>query len=276
MRSMLTASRSAILALGRGSATPGWAILVVGLSITAWLAMLVTMAGMDQGPGTPLHALPAFLLGWIVMLTAMMLPSELNYVGAFTVLLRGRGRSPADRQRTVASFIGGYGAAWLVYGLGAFTLDYLARASGSTILKWDRGGPYLAGAVLIGAGLYQLSPLKQACLKGCRSPLSFFSRYWRDGDLGSFEMGARHGLVCVGCCWALMAVMFAVGSMSLVWMAILTLFMFAEKMFPHGRQLALPIAGFLWIMGIWIIASPNTAPLLKSPLIYGRSICHGY
>lgn len=87
-------------------------------------------------------------------------------------------------------------------------------------------------------------------------------------------MGARHGLVCVGCCWALMAVMFAVGAMSLTWMALLTAFMFAEKVLPKGRALAVPIAIFLWAMGLWIAVSPDTAPLLKDPMMFG-SVCKG-
>lgn len=275
MRSALAVSRSAVAALGRGSPSSGWTMVVVALGAAAWLAMLVLMGGMDQGPGTPLHELPVFLVGWIVMLTAMMLPSELNYVGAFGLLLKGRGKPAAERRRRVQSFIAGYFVAWVGYGLVAYLLDSAVRALNLEMAAWYRDGPYLAGAVLIGAGLYQVSPLKHACLKGCRSPLSFFARYWRDGDLGAVRMGVRHGLVCVGCCWALMAVMFAVGAMSLTWMALLTVFMFAEKVLPHGRKLTLLIAGFLWIMGIWIAVSPTTAPLLKDPLIFG-SICKGF
>jgi predicted metal-binding membrane protein len=274
MKSVLVASRSAVIALGRGSSTPGWAIIVVALSLAAWFVMLVVMSGMDHGPGTPLHDLPMFLGGWVIMLTAMMLPSELNYIGAFGVLLRGRGTGAVDRQRRVISFIVGYGFAWVAYGLAAYLLDWAARAIDLDMIAWNRAGPYVAGSVLIGAALYQLSPFKHSCLKGCRSPLSFFARYWREGDLGSGEMGFRHGLVCVGCCWALMGVMFAVGVMSLTWMALLTLFMFAEKMLPKGQKLAVPIATFLAVMGLWIALSPETAPLLKDPMVFA-SLCGG-
>lgn len=275
MKSFLTASRSAIISLGRGSATPGWTIAIVGLSAAAWLAMLVSMAGMDEGPGTPLHDLPTFLIGWVVMLTAMMLPSELNYIAAFGVLLTGRGKPLGERRRRIRSFMTGYGVAWLAYGLLAYGLDFAVRAVGAEWVSWNRTGPYLAGSALIIAGAYQFSTLKHACLAGCRSPLSFFSRYWREGNTGAAAMGFRHGLVCVGCCWALMAVMFVVGIMSFSWMALLTVFMFAEKMFPHGGRLSTPIAIFLGVMGVWTIVSPDTAPLLQHPFLYRAVFCHG-
>jgi predicted metal-binding membrane protein len=118
------------------------------------------------------------------------------------------------------------------------------------------------------AGLYQVSALKHSCLNHCRSPLSFFARHWRQGRQGAVRMGLRHGLVCVGCCWALTAVMFAMGIMSLTWMALLTLFMFVEKVAPRGHALTIPIACFLWTMGLWIAVSPETAPLLKDPIRY--------
>jgi predicted metal-binding membrane protein len=276
MRSVLIASRAAIASLGRGSATPGWTIAIVGLSAAAWFAMLVLMGDMDQGPGTPLHDLPVFLTGWVVMLCAMMLPSELNYVAAFGVLLKRPGITAGKRRRRTLSFIAGYGIAWIAYGLAAYSLDSIVRSAGLEWIAWNRAGSYLAGSVLVLAGLYQFSTLKHACLTGCRSPLSFFSRYWRDGNGGAIAMGFRHGLVCVGCCWALMAVMFAVGVMSFSWMAMLTVLMFAEKMLPHGKKLTAPIAIFLAAMGIWIAAAPDTAPLLKRQFLYRASICHAH
>ncbi|MFJ3485513.1 DUF2182 domain-containing protein [Pseudomonas sp. NPDC090202] len=270
---MKTASTVSPPAAGRRLSVSGWTLIVVVLSIAAWLATLVWMGGMDQGPGTPLHHLPVFLGGWVLMLTAMMLPSELNYIAAFAGMLRGRAVPGPVRARRVLSFIGGYAIAWLAYGLLAFALDALVRGLSPAFLAWNRGGPALAGAVLILAGLFQLSSLKHVCLKGCRSPFSFFQQYWKQDNGGAVVMGFRHGLVCVGCCWALMAVMFAVGAMSLTWMALLTLFMFAEKMLPGGHRLATPIAGFLWLMGLWIALSPETAPLLQDPMMFD-GYCH--
>lgn len=250
-----------------------WTILVVSLTVAAWLFSVLVMGSMDEGPWTPLHGLPMFLVSWVVMLTAMMLPSELNYIGAFASVTRARGLASTTRLRRMGSFIGGYGVAWIAYGALAFMLDRGARLASPAFLRWDEWGAYLAGAVLIAAGFYQISSLKHACLSGCRSPLSFFGRHWREGNRGALVMGFRHGLVCVGCCWGLMAVMFAVGAMSLTWMAILTVFMFSEKIFPGGHRLAIPIAAFLWIMGFWIVVAPATAPLLKLPLLAGGAVC---
>lgn len=246
----------------------GWTVAVVLVSVIAWLATLMLMSGMDEGPGTPLHTLPVFLAGWVLMLTAMMLPSELNYIAAFAGMLRGRGTSRILRVQRILGFITGYAVAWIVYGLAAYVLDAVVRAFGLDIIAWDRAGPWLAGGVMISAGFYQISSLKHVCLTGCRSPFSFFQLHWRSGNRGAVVMGFKHGLVCVGCCWALMAVMFAVGAMSLTWMALLTLFMFAEKVLPKGQKLAIPIACFLVTMGVWIAVSPTTAPLLQDPMIF--------
>lgn len=256
-------------------ATAAWCIGVVALGMAAWLAALFVMAGMDQGPGTPLHDFPVFLIGWIIMLTAMMLPSEIKYVTVFAASLQNRAMAPWARLGHVASFISGYGVAWVAYGILAFVLDALVRDSAVEFVSWDRAGPLLAGSVLVLAGLYQVSPLKQACLTHCRSPLSYFAHNWRPGRLGALRMGISHGLVCVGCCWALMAVMFAVGAMSLVWMGLLALLMFAEKILPFGRRLAFPIAAFLWLMGVWIAVSPDSAPLLTDPFLFG-GICRAF
>lgn len=267
IKTVLSTSRSAASALGRGQSGLGWTIMVVALSLAAWFDMLVLMGDMDEGPGTPLHDLPMFLVGWAVMLTAMMLPSELNYIAAFVALLKGRGGKAITRARIMTCFIAGYGVAWVAYGLAAYILDAVVRSLGPAFMAWDRQGPLLAGAVLIIAGLFQVASLKNVCLTGCRSPLSFFARYWRRGDFGALLMGARHGMVCVGCCWAMMAVMFAVGVMSPTWMALLTLLMFAEKVLPRGQKLAIPIAVFLCAMGVWIAVSPESAPFVKDPRI---------
>ncbi len=271
---VLSASRSAMTVLGRGQPGLGWTIVVVALSVAAWFEMLVVMGDMDEGPGTPLSDLPTYLVGWVVMLTAMMLPSELNYIAAFSAMTRSRRASPLARTRLMASFIAGYAVAWIGYGLVAYLIDFAVRSISPGFLAWDRAGPYWAGAVLVVAGIFQVSSLKNVCLTGCRSPLSFFAQHWRSGDRGALLMGARHGMVCVGCCWALMAVMFVVGVMSPTWMALLTLVMFAEKVLPNGHKLALPIAWVIGAMGVWIAVSPSTAPLLKSPLVSHVAMTH--
>lgn len=253
----------------------GWTIVIVALSVAAWLATLALMGQMDEGPGTPLHRLPVFLTGWILMLTAMMLPSELNYVSALYGMLRARGAGSAERTTRVTSFLAGYGIAWVMYGFGAYVLDAAIRWFGPAFLAWNRYGPQFAGGVLVVAGLFQLTSLKHVCLKGCRSPLSFFAQHWRPANKGAIAMGFRHGVDCVACCWAMMGVMFAVGVMSLTWMALLTFFMFAEKVFPKGDKLTYPIAIFFVVMGAWIAISPDSAPMLKNPMLYaGLCITH--
>jgi hypothetical protein len=149
----LSASRSAVSPLGGRLSVSGWTVLVVALSLATWLGVLVFMSGMDQGPGTPLHALPVFLVGWVVMLTAMMLPSELNYIGAFAAVLKARGRASVAIPHLMACFVVGYGIAWVAYGLAAYLLDSAVRAVSPEMIAWNHAGPYLAGSVLIIAGL---------------------------------------------------------------------------------------------------------------------------
>jgi predicted metal-binding membrane protein len=239
----------------------------------AWIAALIVMADHDEGPGTPLHDFPTFLAGWVVMLTAMMLPSEVSYVRVFAAVSAERAAGRSEGRVRVLAFVAGFGLAWTLYGVIAFAMDAAIRAAAFDFISWTRAGPPIAGSVLVLAGLYQISRLKEACLTHCRTPLSYFARQWRPGRAGALRMGLVHGLVCVGCCWALMAVMFAVGAMSLIWMGLLGLLMFAEKVLPTGPRLALPIAIVLCAMGAWIAASPDTAPLLKDPLLYGSAIC---
>lgn len=247
---------------------------VIALGIVGWITALIMMRGMDQGPGTPLHNFPTFLMGWIIMLTAMMLPSEMIYVKVYTTILKGKitlQQGKSGLAIPLICFLAGYGIAWILYGTLAFILDALIRMSAFEFINWNQEGPRIAGSILFLAGLYQVSSLKYACLTHCRSPFSFFAHHWRIGILGSLQMGVLHGLICVACCWALMAVMFAVGAMNLAWMGVLTLLMFAEKIVPFGQKLTLPIAIFLWVMGGWIAVTPGSAPFLKNPLLLDTS-----
>ena len=137
----------------------------------------------------------------------------------------------------------------------------------------DAATVWCVGIIVLAFAAWLAALVLMACLTHCRTPLSYFARHWRPGWAGALRMGLGHGLVCVGCCWALMAIMFAVGAMSLIWMGLLALLMFAEKMLPGGNRLALPIAVVLWVLGIWIAVSPDTAPLMADPLLFGSSIC---
>ena len=247
----------------------------MALGLLAWLLLLLLMSStLMRNADAGRYALSLHLLSWVLMLTAMMLPSELTYLGALRSVLAVRLDHARDRHAAWLSFVAGYGFAWLGYGMVAYLVDALLQPY--SIILWNHAGPELAGAALILAGAYQLSPLKRVCLRHCRSPLAFFARHWRDGRFGALAMGTRHGLVCVGCCWALMALMFIFSAMNLTWMALLTLLMFAEKVLPQGQRLALPTAGALAAMGLWVFVSPATAPLLQAPLVFSGGWCRAY
>jgi predicted metal-binding membrane protein len=162
-------------------------------------------------------------------------------------------------------FILGYFAAWTAFGLAAYLVDHCIRLLDLESLAWDRGGPIVAGGAVVAAGLYQLTPFKGVCLTHCRSPLDFFLASWREGRGGALRMGLHHGLYCVGCCWGLMLVLFAVGVMSLFWMALIAVLIFAEKVFRVGPRLA-PVSGIILIaLGLWIAAAPTAITGLHAP-----------
>jgi predicted metal-binding membrane protein len=133
--------------------------------------------------------------------------------------------------------LAGYLTAWLAFSICAASLQKLLQPTGliSEMMLWSRSAP-LSAIVLASAGLYQFSPLKRACLAQCRSPVNFLTAYWRPGVAGSFLLGMRHGIYCVGCCWLLMALLFVGGIMNLIWIAALALIVFVEKILPGGER----------------------------------------
>ena len=154
-------------------------------------------------------------------------------------------------------FVAGYLAVWTAYGLAAFGVYRVIAACTSGFLAWDRTGPYVAGGAIVLAGLYELTPLKSACLRHCRTPLHFILHGWRDGRFGAVRMGAEHGGYCVGCCWGLMLLLFALGVMSLFWMAVVAALIFAQKLLPFGQRLPYALALALLALGIWVAAAPG-------------------
>jgi len=167
---------------------------------------------------------------WQAMMVAMMAPVVAPWVTAFAALAAREGRG---RGRARVAFGGGYFVAWLGYSVAAAFAQFLLQRRG--VLGSGLALPSHAGAlVLVGAGLFQLTPLKQACLTHCRNPLTYFLQRWHDGPPGGFGVGLRHGLYCVGCCWALMATAFALGVMNVAWMAGLVVVMAIEQRVPRG------------------------------------------
>ena len=194
---------------------------------------------------------------WMVMMMAMMLPAVLPWVLLFASTSRTRDPGVGPHF-PAALFLGGYFAIWAPYCLAAAVGQRLLQRTGALSAELHVGS--LAGGVLlVAAGLFQLTPLKAACLKHCRTPLGFFLTRWRDGPSGAFGMGLRHGLFCRGCCWALMGLSFALGLMNLLWMAILTLVLCAEKIAPGGQAVSRAFGLVLGAWGFWLLTTA-TAP----------------
>ena len=234
------------------------AALVLGLALVAWIVAVQRMRGMDTGPGTSLGGIGWFVGIWVTMMAAMMLPSAAPMVLIYAKVA-GSGKGPAV-VAPVWVFVAGYLAAWTLFGLLAFGVYRAIVAPGGGYLAWDRGGPYVAGAALAGAGLYALTPLKNLCLRHCRSPIHFVLSGLRPGRLGALRMGVEHGAYCVGCCWGLMVALFALGIMSLFRMAVVAAVVFAEKVVPRGQQLASVFAVLLVALGVWVASAPGSVP----------------
>ena len=203
------------------------------LSLLAWLYLLrgagmepmAGMAGMAMAPG---FALVAAM--WWAMMVAMMIPSAAPAILLYATVHRRAQASPPP----TAAFLAGYLACWLAFSLVAAWLQLALTSPMSMALDSTNA----SGALLVAAGLYQLSPLKDACLGRCRSPAQFLTRHYRPGAAGAARLGAIHGAFCVGCCWLLMSLLFVIGVMNLAWVAALTLLVAAEKLLPGGSWIA--------------------------------------
>jgi predicted metal-binding membrane protein len=203
------------------------------------------------GLGLPWYAaLMVFLATWQIMTAAMMLPSSMPML----YMLIHASRQGARPRRVQAAFLSGYAAVWSAFAVAAFILDMAAQAlTGSW--PWLAERPWLIGGVTLAvAGGFQFSALKERCLTACRSPLGFFVLHYRRGEGGAWRLGLRHGAFCLGCCWALMLVMFGVGIHSLMLMAVLAGVMVIEKAVPGGRRLSPLIGGsLLALAGLWLL-----------------------
>lgn len=235
-----------------------WASLAAIVALS-WLYLVRMNRGMAaMMPAMPAPSLaaalpPAFLM-WSIMMVAMMVPTTVHTLSLFMAL--SAKRNP-DRPLTLAafSFVGGYVAAWLGYSLlVAVSQVALARAAFLTPMLQSTS-VVVSAAILLAAGFFQFTALKDACLAKCRTPLGFFLGEWRDGAAGAFTMGLRHGSFCVVCCWALMAVMWVVGAMNLLWVAALTVFMLAEKLVPARWQVSRWAGAAFVLWGVAILVA---------------------
>jgi predicted metal-binding membrane protein len=231
--------------------------VLLGLGAVAWAVTADRMGGMDAGPGTDPGSVGFFVVVWVVMMAAMMFPSVLPMVVVYGRVSRRHGRTPF--------FVAGYLLTWTGAGLLAWGLFVAGRAVSGDAFAWDRGGRWLAGGVLVLAAAYQLTPLKDRCLTKCRGPLRFVLESWREGRAGALRMGAAQGAWCVGCCWALMAALFALGVMSVAWMAFVAALIALEKLAPWRVAANRAIAVGLLAVGIGLAAAPSSVPALTVP-----------
>ncbi len=227
---------------------------------------MVPMPGMAMGgmsaAGWSIGNAAMFVVLWTVMMTAMMLPAAAPMILIFA-------SAQGKRQRGTAVptwiFAGGYVLVWAAVGLAVYGLVQVGSEIARRVAAADRAvwAPLALGTTLVVAGLYQFTPAKRVCLTHCRSPFAFVAEHWRDGRSGALRMGVRHGAYCLGCCWALFAVLVAAGVMSLAWMLLLTLVVFVEKVLPHGRRASVLIGIALVAMGLLVGSGALPASLLS-------------
>jgi predicted metal-binding membrane protein len=237
----------------------GLVTLLFALAGIGWWWTAEQMRGMDNGPWTGLGTAGWFLGVWVVMMAAMMFPSVSPTVALYS-RMTGR-RSPLSP----ILFSTGYLITWAAAGIVAFAVGVAASRSAGDGLAWNQAGRAVAGATLVLAAIYELTPLKDACLGKCRSPLGLLLGSWRDGRMGALRMGAKNGAWCVGCCWALMASLFALGVMSIAWMAFVAGLVAVEKTVPWRQPATYGTAVVLLTLGILLLAAPNAIPALTIP-----------
>ncbi len=232
-------------------------LLLAGLAGIAWTVTADRMRGMDMGPGTRLGGLGWFLGVWVTMMAAMMLPSLSPMAVAYS-----RGGGPVRQIAGTTLFAVGYLLVWLAGGLLAYALIAGVRSLDLRFLAWDRAGQYITGAVIVGAALYELTPLKARCLRRCRD-----SRLLQDrpGALGALTCGVEQGGFCVGCSGALMVVLFALGVMSVSWMVLIAVLTAAEKLLPSEMVFSRATAALLIALGIAVLFFPTEVPGLTIP-----------
>jgi len=241
-------------------------VSLIVLTGAAWAVMLHHAISMSEPMGWAAHGamgvgmsdkptvggLGVFVAVWTVMMAAMMLPSAAPIILTFAAAQARRDRNVAV---STGMFVAGYLLVWAYAGLVVYLLIYAGKDLVDRLAWLESGAwaPLSLGVTLTLAGLYQFTPLKRLCLRHCRSPLAFVRRHWHDGWDRPVELGGRHGLYCLGCCWAFFGVMVAAaGTMNIAWMVLITLVVFAEKVFPHGPRISAVAAFGLIALGLLV------------------------
>jgi predicted metal-binding membrane protein len=235
----------------------GIVAVLFALAAIGWWWTVVEMRGMDDGPWTALGTFGWFLGVWVVMMAAMMFPSVSPTVALYARMSRSRVLPVA--------FTAGYVATWAAAGAVAFLIALITTQAAHGALRWDQAGQGIAGVTLLVAAGYELTPLKDVCLGKCRSPLGTLLGSWRDGWAGAFRMGLGNGAWCVGCCWALMASLFALGVMSVTWMAAVAALIALEKTLPWRRVATYGTTIVLVVLGVIMLIAPDALPGLTVP-----------
>jgi predicted metal-binding membrane protein len=262
----MTDGRSAASAVGgvRPAFTAGrvqWGLVATLMALTCagwWWTTTRAMRGMDNGPWTGLGSFGWFVVVWVVMMAAMMFPSVAPTIALYA-------RMSTTSRLVPAVFTSGYLLTWAGAGVVAWLIGLAGRHAAGGGLAWGEAGRPLAGGTLILAAVYELTPLKNACLGRCRSPLGFLLGSWRGGWSGALRMGVENGAWCVGCCWALMASLFALGVMSVTWMAVVAGLIATEKLLPWRRVATYGTALVLVALGLVVLLAPDALPSLTQP-----------
>ena len=238
------------------------AIVLIAVAAASWEITVRRMQGMDMGPGTDLGGLGWFAVVWAVMMAAMMLPSLVPI--ALTAARSSRDSGTSYSTAASAVFAFGYLATWLAVGVLAYALFRGVRSLDLSWLAWDEAGPYVAGGVILGAALYELTPAKSACLRHCRESELLAAR-WRPGMSGALLTGLEHGGFCVGSSWALMAALFALGVMNVAWMIVVAALVAIEKLLPSHRAAIATTVLIVGALGIAVALAPDQVPGLTIP-----------
>jgi predicted metal-binding membrane protein len=240
-----------------GRAELGRAALLLALAAASWVVTDERMSGMDAGPGSEFGDVGWFTISWLLMMAAMMLPAITPMVVAYSHRCASGGAT--------AAFAAGYLVTWVAAGLLGYAAIEGVRSLEPGFLAWKEMGRYVAGAVIAAAGLYQLTTPKRACLRRCRERHAFLRQRWRPGRLGALRIGVAHGGICVGCCWALIAALLALGAMSLTWMGLVAALIAAERLLPWGDAPRRAVAVVLVALGMGVALAPDDVPGLTVP-----------
>lgn len=238
-----------------------------GVTLICWVYLVVMVMAMEQMPESIAQAaglagvnawtvvdfILMFLM-WVIMMVGMMVPSAAPMILFFAMYNRKQKRAGKTYVGT-AAFTAGYLVIWTGFSLCATLLQWMLDQAAMLSPMMVSTSPTLGAILLIGAGAFQVTPLKNACLAHCRSPLQFVMYHWRTGTIGAFRMGLEHGGFCMGCCWVLMGLLFFGGVMNLFWIAIIAIFVLLEKVAPHGPVAGKITGGILVLGGLYLIVT---------------------